>query len=399
MTSTTQTPKLVAEFEQHLAQVHQKIQAASTQESAENLNVSSLSGLLSRAVFYSHWHSADNDLSEKISQSITKATQHIEHHPVPTEFVNGLAGFGWGISHVAQKGCFHEDENKFLAELDEFLFQQAQQTIAEGNYDFFYGGIGYGKYFLQRRNAQPGMDEYLTQITKEIKAIAKPRNGLRIWQTAEDVKENEIDLSLSHGMSSMIAFMTKLLETGIETDFISETLLQSSEFLLTKRAHLNGGVRLPDFVKGDEATIAPLRWCHGDLGVAYALCCAGKALGEPRFIQAAEEVIDTVATLKDIKEQHIYSATLCHGTLGVAHMLSRFNQFFEPSSTLQEAIDYWYSQSNDLMNSKTGYCYYDDDQENREKTGIIYGLEGIGLALLSALGKSDSSWDSCIHLS
>ncbi|MGD1847821.1 MAG: lanthionine synthetase LanC family protein [Salibacteraceae bacterium] len=393
------TASITEKLTLHLERVHQKIDLSLQQEADETLNISTLSGIISQAIFYAHLHTPENNQKENIRAAIAKASKHIEHYAVPTEFVDGLAGFGWGVSHIAQMGLLDEDENAFLKELDDFLFQHAQQSLQMRNHDFFYGATGYGKYFLQRRNARPEVDQYLQEIASGLQSIAQSHQGLLLWQTEDDLADNEIDLSLSHGMASMVVFFSRLLENGITTDFSEEVLRNSCDFLIAQKQNSEEGARLPDYVKGPESVIAPLRWCHGDLGIAYALCCADRALGTQAYAPTAKEVVDAVGALRDIKEQHLYSATLCHGTLGVGHFFTKFIDFFGPDPQLQAAIDFWYAESDTMMSSATGYCYFDDDQEDREKTGIIYGIEGTGLALLSALGRSDSSWDSCMHLS
>jgi len=50
------------------------------------------------------------------------------------------------------------------------------------------------------------------------------------------------------------------------------------------------------------------------------------------------------------------------------------------------------------MLSKTAYNYLGDDEEYREMNGILFGLEGIGLALISALDNNISDWESSILL-
>jgi len=50
------------------------------------------------------------------------------------------------------------------------------------------------------------------------------------------------------------------------------------------------------------------------------------------------------------------------------------------------------------MNSKRKYDYLDDDGLFREKTGILLGREGMGLAIISALNYEISGWKSFILL-
>ena len=94
----------------------------------------------------------------------------------------------------------------------------------------------------------------------------------------------------------------------------------------------------------------------------------------------------------------LYSPTLCHGTLGVAHIINKLFDLLGDDK-LKATANYWYEQSNIILNSATGYKHLDDDDNFREKHGILHGIEGIGLALLSSIHPNCDRWDSIMLLS
>lgn len=380
----------------HLDVVIKKVKGKKIEES---INISSLTGVMSKEIFLAHLSRYKSELKvelEKIiREDINIIFEYIEKNKVHFSNVDGLSGFGWGLAHLCKYGFLNE--NELFEELDEFLFHQAILNLENLNYDFFYGGIGHGNYFLERLSSNPKLHEYLNQIINKLYLIGKQKKGSLIWQTKENVSEKTIDLSLSHGLSSIIVFLAKLVQAGIAKEFCSELLAKCCHYLLLNSHQSKQGLRFPDCVCESKPIFSPLRWCHGQLGVVYALAFAGNVLNDPLFLSKALESALNIATIKMSKKELLYSATVCHGTLGIAHTFKRLNDILRDDQ-LEKASIYWYRQSIKLMDSEIGYCYFDDDQKYRELSGVLLGVEGIGLTILSNLCPTDPKWDSCILL-
>lgn len=101
---------------------------------------------------------------------------------------------------------------------------------------------------------------------------------------------------------------------------------------------------------------------------------------------------------QNISSDDYLSATICHGTLGVANIFHLFHKHFWADDVMASASKYWYKKSIDILNSEINYKYNNQDNEYVYKNGILYGVEGIGLALLSKIDKNSSDWNTFLLL-
>lgn len=385
-------------------QIDQLYNRISKEETLDNSNVSVLTGELSKAIFYAHYAKLRPELKpqleNQIDQVIQRNTTFIEQNTVEFCQVDGLAGFGWGISYLAELGFLKHDENEFLQDLDEYLFEVSMQAMKSGHYDFFYGGIGYGNYFLQRSKNNPAFSVKIEQLVDALYSHAKTTNNMLYWQTEDDLENDVLDLSLSHGASSIIMFFTKVLSAGIKVDLCSSVIEKLAIFILSKQiSDTQNRIRIPDYIEKQEIFLSPLRWCHGDMGTSIALGFAGKAIQNKDIISLSKTISTGLCQERLTSEQELISTTLCHGTLGVAHMFSTLAKIHDNETIYRETADYWYEETLNMMETKIGYQYYDEDAEYREKTGLLHGLEGVGLAALNVLLPKESAWDACLLLS
>ena len=219
------------------------------------------------------------------------------------------------------------------------------------------------------------------------------------WQSLDDKEEDNIELGLAHGQAMILFFLTKTLEQRIETQKTEEALHKLCNLYIKNQIKSNDGDYFPDAIEKGEKIISPLRWCHGHLGIALSLWKAGKILRRNDVIDSALQAGIHASMLKSPKKQHLPSAIICHGTLGVAHMFNRFFQF-SYKTEFKEAALYWYSKSLEMMKNPNIHVRTCNEKGDYEyKHGIINGIEGIGLSILACLSDNEPKWDRCILLS
>lgn len=320
----------------------------------------------------------------RIKKEVECIFDYIERNEVSPYNVDGLSGFGWSLSYLCNKRNLNQDENELLSELDEHIFQLAKADIENNNFDFFYGGVGYGNYFIHRVKANQNIRPYLKEIGE----------ALIIRHNFQAGKNETIDFSLSHGLSSLIVFFSNLVSLGIPSDNFN---IQIENYCMRILEHTKKS-RLPDVIEQGKPIYSPLRWCHGELGIVSALGFAAKTLNNKKINSEALKVANTVSLFKFDDNQNLVSANICHGTLGVAHVFQKWYNSYWKSNEIKEAAKYWYEKSIEMMNSETRYNYLDDDGVFREQTGILFGIEGMGLALISALYNKITDWDTSILL-
>lgn len=382
------------ELNKHLEVISDKIK---NKNNNDFNNVSTLTGYTSRALFLTLLTNYKPEQKESllrfIKNDIRFLNEFIENHEVSPYNIDGLVGFGTGISYLCQSGLLDYDENEILSELDEHIFQLAKNDIITGNYDLFYGLIGCGNYFIQRVKVKQNIKSQLKEIGDGLVKCGENKEKYLIWQDYKSKEDESIDFSISHGLSSIIIFLSNLIALDITPKYYRPIVKSLCSQLLNHKKNN----RIPDCLENGNPKYSPLRWCHGELGIVSALAYASKVLNNKLINEAAYEIAVEISCFK-MENQKLVSANICHGTLGVAHVFQKWYNHYWQSPEIRGAALYWYKQSNDIINSDTGFKYFDDDGVFREKNGILFGIEGMGLAIISALDNKLTDWDSFILL-
>lgn len=144
-----------------------------------------------------------------------------------------------------------------------------------------------------------------------------------------------------------------------------------------------------------------LAWCYGDLGAAIAFWQAGNTLGEQRWKTEALHILQHASKRIDLHANQVVDAGICHGTAGIAHI---FNRFYRETKQifLKDAADYWINETLKMATQKDGLCGYKAWQGEEgwvAQQGLLEGIAGIGLVLISYLSTEDAAWDKAFLLS
>lgn len=104
---------------------------------------------------------------------------------------------------------------------------------------------------------------------------------------------------------------------------------------------------------------------------------------------------------KDFEKNGIVDAGICHGTAGIAHIFNRF--FFETKMPIfKDTANYWIKETLKMAthdDGLAGYKSFYSEKEWVKEYGLLEGVAGIGLALLSHISDEEPTWDRCLLLS
>ncbi len=95
-------------------------------------------------------------------------------------------------------------------------------------------------------------------------------------------------------------------------------------------------------------------------------------------------------------------ACFCHGTSGIAHI---FNRMWRETGMpeCKDAAAYWIGQTLSLAKFEDGLAGYKTWQGTergfQNEYGLLEGIAGIGLVLLSYHYEIEPTWDECLLLS
>lgn len=400
--------------EYHLREKLKEIDLILREEYQHNPNIGVLSGISGVAVFQFYYaRFLQDEQHEDVGAAIlTSVIEKINQGYIYHTFCGGIAGAAWALEFLKKEKFIALDTDALLPELDDFLINSIHRE--EENivfYDFLHGVLGIGHYFLKRyQNTESAVlkkkyKEVLQDIITSLDTSSlKDKDGVR-WKSVL-VKEDGLrgyNLSLSHGMSSIVNFLSRLV---IYDDFQASTkkLLQESVRYIMglKSDDISDTSSFPNWVTVDneQSKNTRLAWCYGDLGVGISLWQAGKSLQDPIISNTAMEVLKRSTLRKDLGEAKIIDAGICHGSYGV--MLIYHYMYKETNDPVfKEAADFWIHQALDMAIHEKGHAGYmqwkaGEKSGWKAETNILEGIAGIGLSIISYLAPFETKWDECL---
>jgi lantibiotic modifying enzyme len=146
-----------------------------------------------------------------------------------------------------------------------------------------------------------------------------------------------------------------------------------------------------------------LAWCYGDLGVAVTLWRAGITLNREDIKIFADKVLIDTTQRKNLNQNFIVDAGLCHGTAGIAHIYNRMYNYTKVERYKETSL-YWIKQTLKMAKHHDGLAGFKvwrpiDLGGIQNDPGLLEGVAGIGLALISAVYRIEPKWDECLLLS
>ena len=357
-------------------------------------------------------------LHQKISQEWLRHLHSVlENRLESEEFIfthcNGLAGIGWLYEYLSQRRITDYDTNILLEDFDNYLEKVLKNFMLERNYDFLHGGVGVALYFAKRTTKKKELVNVLNQFLDDLeKTSIQQDNGTFKWLSFLGEQHNPqhgYNISLSHGMSSIVAILSKLCNIeGINKEKTEKLLRGTAQYILAQEIDKEQyGSYFCSFSLESTPDIykSRLAWCYGDLGLASALYQAGKVLNENAWIDKSLEILLFAATKRrDLEDNFVRDAGLCHGTAGIGHIFyrmwlnTRLPQF-------RDAADFWFQETLKMAKFEDGLAGFkalempDGKPAWINKYGILEGIFGIGLAMLTYYYEMNPEWDECLLLS
>jgi len=269
------------------------------------------------------------------------------------------------------------------------LLDTMKYGIARVNYDFMHGGLGIALYYKD--------DEYFAkEAVNELSHSAIKEANIIKWKSfLTSNRSIGYNISLSHGMSSIIIYLAKIYKNNIMRDKVGELLYGVSNYVLSQEINYEkyGSCFPPLSLDNGESIIkSRLAWCYGDLGIAVALWQAGEVLDDLVLCSKAIEIFKYCAYRRDVNGEFIMDAGICHGSAGIA-MMFNYMHWKTGEKLFLDAYNYWLSTTLDLGKFPDGFCGYKKYALNEDERfavlrngyDLLEGVSGIGLVLLSSV--------------
>ena len=342
------------------------------------------------------------EMLETVFKEIEQADSYI------FSFSNGLSGFGWALEHLEQKGHISHNTNALLEDFDSALSDVLAFEMKKGNYDFLHGALGIILYFISRMPKNENVLPVLQRFVVQLHELAENLSTEWInWVSVVDVEKRTkwVNISLSHGMSSLVVLLSKLyIIKGIDREMVTTLLQRWVNFISMQEIDKDRyGSFFSNYIIENQVSKSRLAWCYGDLGVSMALWQAGVALHNETWKNKALEVLLFAAEKRrDLNENFVIDAGLCHGASGIGHIFYRM-WWNTRMPEFKKAADYWFEKTLKMATHTDGLAGYKswhgEERGWLNDCGLLEGIAGIGLALLTYYHEVEPKWDECLLLS
>lgn len=321
-------------------------------------------------------------------------------------FCSGIAGFSWSMLQLVHKNIFTIEQIGFLSELDKYLEIMMNKCLKNKYYDYLHGSIGLGVYFLKKAFFDEKYKYLVQSLVEQLEYISVNENNKYIYWQSEIDKENKkvgVNLSLSHGQSSIIIYLCNVYNAGICKAKAKNLVYSNINYILTlKRDISKFGSFFPstNFEPNNEYK-SRLAWCYGDLGFGLALYKAANTFNQPEWFDIALQILLHSSKRTKTESEMVIDAGICHGSAGLCHI---FWQLFinTQKEEFKEAMLFWLDQTLNIDKHKNGYAGYKVWMGSKyggwkSDYSLLEGVAGIGF-VLSSLITNQMDWNECLML-
>lgn len=376
-------------------------------------NLGALTGLTGLALFHFYYSRfTNNDDSSEIGiEIITECFEKINHNYDFPTYCSGIAGFGWVLEHLYTENFIDFNNDEVLSDLDSYLFEKQLIDSSTGHFDFLHGSIGYGYYFLARyentssKELKKRYTTYLLKLISSIKEFALESENKIKWESilSMETQIRGYNFSLSHGIPSIINFLSRLYHFSDFKSVVHPLLTKSISYILYHK-NKNQYSIFPNFEcePEDRNQHSRLAWCYGDLGIGITLFQTSKLLQDQDLKEAALDILKHSAQRVQEEDTLVKDAGICHGAFGIAKIFNRIHK--ETNIPLfKEATEHWLNEGLKMSFHEDGYAGYKKWVGGKgiweKEISLLEGISGIGLVIIDYLTESKFNWDKCLMIS
>ncbi len=339
---------------------------------------------------------------------VESALDDVFNDPMPQgSFCNGISGALYLLSYFERQNVF---KYNISCDVDEYLYSYLKFEIDNNHYDFLHGALGIAYCFLTRTHHNSYTNKVISETLLFLQSnlILDETKRTSKWISKNTKNEDEYNISLSHGMSSIVVFLLKMYQQAecYVKDGLKLMIENTVGYILMQEIdHNKYGSFFPYVAIESSKSISKSRlaWCYGDLGIATTLFQAGYILDRQDWIEKSLEILQFAASWRrDLKDNMVFDACFCHGTSGIGHIFyrmwcnTRIPEF-------KEAADYWFAETLKMARFEDGlegFKIWNTLTHSYDNSyGLLEGVAGIGLALISYANETEPTWDECLLLS
>jgi len=319
-------------------------------------------------------------------------------------FCNGFSGILYLFEFLREHDFIDLDVADSQSVIDNYLIAQMRNNIQQSYYDFMHGALGVGLYFLKKGTNSECIQELIDFLYAT--AEKDTDNKLFKWKSVIDNEKNRIgyNLALSHGISSIIIFLSRVVKSGMNDRRVTKMLTGAVNYVLSQQIDFSQfGSCFPSYIvtsPPQPVSKSRMAWCYGDLGIGMALWQAGKAVDYAVWKEKGLDILLLSAQRQTFNDSLIRDAGICHGSAGLAMIYHRIYSETRHHEYM-EAINYWQIKTLHFALHEDGLAGYKTILKDKWVCdySLLKGISGIGLVLLSCITEDWQTWDEMFLLS
>ena len=334
-----------------------------------------------------------------IRKKVSILTESVEKFNSSPSLCSGMSGVLYLMELLRQE---HVIDYIFDNEIDDYIDKSIQYYILNDECELLYGLTGLAQYLLLRP------DRYIKQLLNIVDYLENSKLTIGNTYAWKKSTKDEVDLALSHGMSSIIYFLTKMLDIVEQKDKnrLINLIQKSCDFIMSNKNILTQTIYsyFPYSVALNYKLQQPnsrLAWCYGDLSIGITLFNAGKAIHDEHLLNNAESIlIHSAINRKDPIQNLVIDPGICHGSAGIASIFYRM-WWNTKNSVYLTAANYWINKTLLMAKYKYGIAGYVYTKGKHILKGyhLLEGVSGIALSMLFISSMKEPIWDKCMMIS
>ncbi len=371
----------------------------------EPLGESLFEGNIGKAIFLAYYSKFKNT-SEPL-EYIDEIVRNVFKDHAKTingcSFAEGLSGVIWGLNHLNDIERLSELDISELSMFNEFLHEVYLENLKNNNYDLFYGAIG--NLFAILYNDQLVSKDVLFHEFFDCfkKYVLIDTNG---WRWKAIINKNPFlegyNLGLAHGIPSLLSF---LLNNSSYFETNSKCIKQITYGVLKYLSYIRNCdfcdlSMFPPFIienNSKKCDNSRLGWCYGDLGIGITFWLAGNVLNNECYKRDAITIFNHSIKRCDLKENFVFDLSFCHGVSGIVHIYNRIYNYTLKSEYKVASVKWLEILLKEFIKDQPIEIWKDNITGGGR--GLLTGLPGIGLVLISSISIQEPKWDKCLLLS
>lgn len=359
-------------------------------------------------LFYYYRYTGDNKYEKYAQKLLENIIDDIDNGKIHPAYCGGIAGICWLILHLVENNFIDKENLELLDHFDTYLFKSMRKMISNKYFDFLHGATGIAFYFTKRFRTQKNVRKYLDYYVEQlfINAIYdENKNTFKLESTVfreDSKKEKAYNLSLSHGMSSIIIVLCKIADIIKKKEEILRLVEGFSNLIINSKLNSRSpnGSLYPSALflnaeNTEQSNYSRLAWCYGDIGNGYALVNAANLILRKRilFENSAREIFTNIKNRSDQKIQSVFDAGICHGSSGLVVIAQSLNDLYS-ENWCKDIETYWVDTTLEFYKRNGTIRGFSKLMNNTYvyDTSLLCGVTGVAMSLLKLIDNSKPAW-------